>query len=420
MMRARRPIAIAIVGVLAIGCGDVAPVVTPTPTPSPAPSVATAQPSGTLPPVGAGPTASSGGGPAQATPSPSPTPRPDWTALRWAQPVTLSATATPPGDILFWRGSYVALGSDGGRPAAWTSPDFATWTPASVEGLPLADAGIGFPVAGPHGLVALGVHGRLHCGTGEGATCDPQPVAVWTSADGRSWRGRAAPKVFAGATIRAVAAGPGGIVAVGDTGWDHPAAWFSPDGRSWSRERLPVALFRHAEFQGLTAYRGRWVLTGLTDPEQVMCCTGSFHARLKAAAWYSADGRSWKRATVESAKQETMFFADAGPGGLVSGGFDTDWVSADGRSWRTSPRDPDIGAVASDGERMIGVSQGDDDELELWVSTDGRSWQALTDAGDVGAKPSWQVAHDFYLLPAGLAIVSSDGLLWLARPTGSP
>jgi hypothetical protein len=66
------------------------------------------------------------------------------------------------------------------------------------------------------------------------------------------------------------------------------------------------------------------------------------------------------------------------------------------------------------------VSQGDDDELELWVSTDGRSWQALTDAGDVGAKPSWQVAHDFYLLPAGLAIVSSDGLLWLARPTGSP
>ena len=414
MMRARRLVAIAIVGVLAAGCGESAPVVVPSPEPSHASSIATA------PPSGAEPAASPSGAAAQATTSPSHTSAPDGTALRWAQPVTLPADAYL-GDILFWRGAYVAIGSDGNRAAAWTSPDLETWTPASVEGFPLAHAGIGQPVEAPGGgLIALGVHGRLHCQVGEGATCDPQPVAVWTSADGRSWHGRVAPKVFADATIRAVAAGPGGIVAVGDTGWDHPAAWFSPDGRSWSRERLPVALFRHAEFQGLTAYKGRWVLTGLTDPEQVMCCTGSFHARLKAAAWYSADGRSWKRASVESAKQETMFFADAGPGGLVSGGFDTDWVSADGRSWRTSPRDPDIGAVASDGERMIGVSQGDDDELELWVSTDGRSWQALTDAGDVGAKPSWQVAHDFYLLPAGLAIVGSDGSLWLARPTGSP
>ncbi len=238
--------------------------------------------------------------------------------------MTISATALP-ADILFWQGAYVAVGSDGDRAAAWTSLDFATWTPATLDGLPLKDAAIGWPVVAPGGgLVSLGGHGRRHCDVGEGATCDPQPIAIWTSTDGRSWHGRAAPKAFAGATIAAVATGPGGILAVGDTGWDHPAAWFSPDGRSWSRERLPVALFRHAEFQGLTAYRGRWVVTGLTDPEQVMCCTGSFHARLKAAAWYSADGRSWKRASVESAKQETMFFADAGPGGLVSSGVDTE------------------------------------------------------------------------------------------------
>ena len=365
-----------------------------------------------------------------AAPSPTAAPAADWTALRWSKPVTISATALP-ADILLWQGSYVAVGSDRDRAAAWTSPDLETWTPASVEGFPLAHAGIGQPVEAPGGgLIALGVHGHLHCEVGEGATCDPLPVALWTSADGRSWRGRAAPKVFAGATVAAVAAGPGGILAVGDTGWDHPAAWFSTDGRSWSRERLRATLFRHAEFQGLTAYRGRWVLTGLTDPEQVMCCTGSFHARLKAAAWYSADGRSWKRASVESAKQETMFFASAGPGGLVSGGFDTDWVSADGRSWRTSPRDPDIGAVASDGERMIGVSQGDNDELELWVSTDGRSWQALTDAGDVASKPSWNdgvnvFAEDYLLLPTGLAIIGLDpedatSPLWLATPTSAP
>jgi hypothetical protein len=420
MMRARRLLALAIVGVIAVGCGDAAPIVVQTREPHLASGAATSEPTAPAPPSSVGPTASPSRGVAQATPSASPTSGPDRTALRWAKPASISADAYP-GDILFWQGTYIAIGSDGNKPATWTSPDLARWTRGSLEGFPLRDAGIGEPLEAPRGgLIALGVHGRLRCDVGEGATCDPRPIAIWTSADGRSWHGRAAPTVFAGATIAAVAAGPGGILVVGDTGWDHPAAWFSADGRSWSRERLPAALFRHAEFQGLTAYRGRWVLTGLTDPEQVMCCTGSFHARLKAAAWYSADGRSWKRASVESAKQETMFFADASPGGLVSGGFDTDWVSADGRSWRTSPRDPDIGAVASDGNRIIGVSQGDDDELELWVSTDGRSWQALTDAGDVGAKPSWQVAHDFYLLPAGLAIVGSDGSVWLARPTSAP
>jgi len=417
-MRARQLIAIVIVGVLAVGCGDSAPVVTPTP--SPVPSVATAQPSATVQPSGVSPTASPSGGPAQATPSPSPTPGPDWTALRWAQPVTLSADATPPDDILQWRGAYVALGTDRDRAAAWISTDFATWTPASVEGFPLRDARIGFPVAGPDGLVSLGVHGRLHCGTGEGSTCDPQPIAIWTSADGRSWHGRAAPAVFKGATIAAVAAGPDGIVAVGDTGWDHPAAWFSTDGRSWSRERLPAAMFRHAVFYGLTAVRGRWVLTGMTDPSKPQCCAGGTSKDIKAAAWFSAEGRSWSRASVESPAEEAIGLAFAGSGGLASGGFDRNWLSADGSSWLSGPTDPDFGPVASDGDRIIGYSQGDDDGLELWVSTDGRSWQVLADAGDASAKPSWGAPNAYFLLRAGLAIVGRDGSLWLATPTRAP
>ena len=42
-----------------------------------------------------------------------------------------------------------------------------------MDGLPLKDAWIGYPVAGPRGLIALGVHGRRRCDTGAGATCDP-------------------------------------------------------------------------------------------------------------------------------------------------------------------------------------------------------------------------------------------------------
>src|SRR5262249_5449154 len=171
--------------------------------------------------------------------------------------------------------------------------------------------------------------------------------------------------------------------------------------------------------------------TGLTDPEQVMCCTGSYHARLKAAAWYSADGRSWSRAIVKSPAQETIFFPFAGSGGLAAGGFNSTWLSADGRSWRPGPRGSDVGPVASDGERIIGASQGDgEDVLDLWVSTDGESWQALADAGDTTSKPSWNGSvngsvNDYVLLPTGLAMIGFDGertsgtLLWLAQPTGA-
>ena len=184
---------------------------------------------------------------------------------------------------------------------------------------------------------------------------NPQPVAIWTSADGQAWHGRAAPRTFKGATIAAVAAGPDGIVAVGDTGWDHPAIWFSADGVSWRRESLPAAMFGHAEFWGLTLFRGRWVLTGATDPRRPTCCTGNSAKGLKAAAWFSADGRSWQRASVESPAQETIGFPFATSGGLASGGYRRNWVSADGSDWQSGPTDPDFGPVASDGERIVGT-----------------------------------------------------------------
>ena len=329
MKRARRLIAIAIVGVLAVGCGDSAPVVVPTPGPSFGSGVATSAPTAPAPPSGAGPSSSPSGSATQVTPG-SPPPPADWTALRWSQPVTISDTALP-FEILLWQDTYVALGTNETDAtidaAAWTSPDFATWTRASVDGLPLAEARIGSPVAGPGGgLVSLGVHGRLHCGTGAGATCAPQPVAIWTSPDGRSWHGRAAPAAFKGATVASVATGPGGIVAVGDTGWDHPAIWFSADGADWSKETLPAAMFRHAEFSGLTLFRGRWVLTGLTDPNKPACCTGSDSKDLKAAAWFSEDGKDWSRASVESPAEETIFESFAGTGSIAAGGLGWMWL----------------------------------------------------------------------------------------------
>jgi hypothetical protein len=132
---------------------------------------------------------------------------------------------------------------------------------------------------------------------------------------------------------------------------------------------------------------------------------------------------------VESAAHGTILDPFAGSGGLAAGGFDWTWLSADGRSWRPGQVNPEVGPVASDGERIIGASRGSGNELDLWVSTDGRSWQAHADAGDASAKPAWNSttgsADYFRLLASGLAIRGSDGEdssspMWGATPTGSP
>ena len=329
-----------LVGFLAVGCGDATPVVTPTPRPSLDSGVATPAPTAPAPTSAGGPTTSPSGGAAQATPSPTPTTASDWTALRWSQPVTISATALP-ADILFWQGAYVAVGSDGTGgtdgtvAAAWTSPDFATWTPASLDGLPLKDAAIGWPVARPGGgLVSLGGHGRIRCGTGAGATCDPRPVAIWTSADGR-WPAPAGPRPRSSRARRSRRSRRGPMASWPSATPAGPPGDLVLSGRhELTKEALPAGVFRHAEFSGLTAYRDRWVLTGLTDPVKPACCTGSDSKELKAAAWFSEDGRSWSRASVEPAAEETIFLPFAGSDGLAAGRIGWTWLSADGSSWR--------------------------------------------------------------------------------------
>ena len=112
MKRTPRLTAIAIVGVLAIGCGDSALVVSPTP--------GTLARLGDRDVPGVGHRLAVGRGDHRVADRQrggghpgligSASRRLD--ALRWSQPVTISVTAVP-ADILFWQGAYVAVGSDG-------------------------------------------------------------------------------------------------------------------------------------------------------------------------------------------------------------------------------------------------------------------------------------------------------------------
>src|SRR5262249_9349072 len=129
-------------------------------------------------------------------------------------------------------GLWLALGSASDRPgapqkpAAWASPDDRTWR------------GIGLPVdaADAGGASAAAASGDQGLVGGEiGAESDAVPV-VWTSSTGYDWRGPVRlplPSDQRGVTVRGLAHGPGGWVAVGGAvtgGSSAPLFWYSTDG----------------------------------------------------------------------------------------------------------------------------------------------------------------------------------------------
>jgi hypothetical protein len=124
-----------------------------------------------------------------------------------------SVTAGGPG--------LVAVGSDVGRAAVWTSPDGIAWSRVPHDEAVFGGAGMSSVTAGGPGLVAVG--GNL----------------VWTSVDGITWsRIPHDETVFGGPAdigMRSVISvgGPGLVAVGGDAG--RAAVWTSPDGITWSR-----------------------------------------------------------------------------------------------------------------------------------------------------------------------------------------
>jgi hypothetical protein len=156
---------------------------------------------------------------------------------------------------------------------------------------------------------------------------------------------------FAGGSLEAVAVAPDGrIVGIGnwftDIGPDgsprHPAVWTSRDGLAWVRQ---------ADSAAFTSKRERWEegvrdLVPTTDGfVAVGAETFDDASAADAAAWFSADGVTWARATVRDGVDRTMDEVIATQAGLVAfGEADYDfhagfgagtaiWTSPDGRVW---------------------------------------------------------------------------------------
>lgn len=384
-----------------------------------------ARPSAT--PSGPAPSGSPAATPTPAAPSPGDY---AWASLRWSAPSAISGACSI-NNIVAWHGELIALGATGcpWNPvsAIWHSSDGTTWT-VNPDSATFGDRYLADIVATPSRLVAWGGLGwpRPSAGQFTVDTCEAPAcgVALLTSADGVSWTPVADTSMFDGAWIRTVTSGAQGLVAIGDIRTVGPAIWVSATGAAWQRLSLSPETFKDADFHDLRATASGYVIAGLVGGV-------SPGSPAVAAAWWSPDGRTWTKATVQGAGGETSLdYLHAGAHGMVVcnlAGLDrpaTAWTSTDGQTWRPKAVSATAGVAAvpsttisDDGMHMVAVGAGDRLALRMWVSSDGLTWQPLPFSGATGAIPLWwgSTSPTFdraFVVPGGLVVIGQrDPLL---------
>ncbi len=203
-------------------------------------------------------------------------------------------------------GTEVTAGAANGSPALWVSADGGSnWARAALGG-PASLSRTG-ELAG----VAHGRAGWVIAGTTLGAAGG---LLVVSSPDARTWTvtGGLAGLAARSAVGAAVAAGPAGYVIVGHQPAGHngatvAAAWYAPGLSGW----------RSAAVTGAAVTgQGQQVMSAVAATTGGFAAVGS--AGTSAAAWLSADGRSWRQVSL------------AQPGGVARAALE--YVAANGAS----------------------------------------------------------------------------------------
>jgi hypothetical protein len=133
----------------------------------------------------------------------------------------LAVTAAGPG--------FVAVGSAGNTPAAWTSPNGSAWNFTAVP-LPAGTAGAALTQVTAQGTRTVAAGYAWRPGSA------PVPFAAVSADGGRTWRDARLPAPTAPAVVTALTAAAHGFVAVGHTappGRPVMLAWWSSDGLTW-------------------------------------------------------------------------------------------------------------------------------------------------------------------------------------------
>lgn len=261
-----------------------------------------------------------------------------WTSAdgrRWARDTSFSGDAGPDEIATDGRSVLVVLGGSN----LWFRTASGTWADVATDKTVFPSASTGASIFGPvtigDAVVALGSTG------GDRGT--------WTSTDrGRSWAFRTP---FG--TGRAAGLAAGSLLVAG--GWDSrpgvdqaAAVWVSADGGgSWQRtdsDNPAFSLRPVTQIFGVGTGGPGFVAVGLDY---------DLHEPIHAHAWYSADGRRWKRANEPPAW--------SGPGdSLLSVACPL----------------PDGGVVALGTTTVHG-----EQDVWAWVSHDGVTWQQATGPG---------------------------------------
>jgi hypothetical protein len=327
-------------------------------------------------------------------------------------------------------GPLVAVGGGYGL-QLWTSPDGRRWTRddtsrslGSADGALVANDGTGAVLIRPGG-------GALHFRPKGGSWSEATDATVFP----------VPPHAF---SINALARAGGRFLAFGRDTSSEPsggsALWMSPDGRAWERQPDPQQAFARGSVSAAVTFHGLVVAAGTrrdARDEQV------------AAVWVSPDaGATWERVGDDNpaffvGHTTQMFGIGLGAGGLVAVGLSYDsntidahaWYSPDGRNWKrgtdppawSGPGDQVLDRACSlpdGGVVVLGLNEiNDDRDVMAWVSADGASWQP-SDIGGTMRGPGDQRVDSCAPTSSGLLVAGDvsgpggfDSALW-SSPDG--
>jgi hypothetical protein len=354
----------------------------------------------------------------------------DWTGFSWSgQPAPSPMLADDElfgsgvGQVLHWKGGYVATGSitAGGetRPSRglWTSPDGESWSAVTS-------------IDAPAVLVSVAPGGLLAIGTPPFAEAASTPLSAWFSSDGSSWRNVGTPNLpgallsIAG-TDRAVVATvvvETGTLKSTETSYQ---VFYSTDGVSWTALQVSPGLSAAQLAYGLPPHvqtnDGRFYLmgSGVVGDEPI------------DEMWLSEDGQTWTRS--KGGYQLFADYIDFGRDGMV---LHTSAIAAPsanlqaystdgGLTWHDDPAFGPLGedqregpwgtrpngVIASNGTVLVAVEIGGQ---QAWLSYDGRTWSAIDWAGGDPEGPiqgggASYGGYGFTVLPRGVLLLGVYG-----------
>jgi hypothetical protein len=168
----------------------------------------------------------------------------DWTRAALGGPASLRRAGTGElAGVAHGRAGWVAVGTTltaAGGPLVVSSPDARTWTATGgIAGLPAGSAVAAAVAAGPGGYVIVGHQSAGPNGAVVAAAWYASGLSGWRGATvtGATVTGQGKQAASAGQLMNAVTATAGGFAAVGSAG-TSAAAWLSADGRSWRQVSL--------------------------------------------------------------------------------------------------------------------------------------------------------------------------------------